>query len=143
MSNPSPLAFLVSPLTEEQTVSPIVAKQQLGEGNGHWPTVSAKVERTQEIPDRVAKIITIRVDNAQVGSDVCIGGASNTHHIVVEPTLSRVREGNLMEALIFNTSGAPITLKHGQHVGQVLVYDRQVASEPGELLFVYVSAVSS
>ncbi len=121
MSNPSPLAFLDSPLAEGQTVSPIVAKQRLGGGKGHWPTVSAKVERTQEIPDRAAKIITIRVDKAQVGSDVCIDGASNTHCIAVESTLSRDREGNLTEALVVNTSGAPITLKHGQHIGQVLV----------------------
>ncbi len=55
MSNPSPLAFPDSPLTGEQTVSLIVAKQRLGGGKGHWPTVSAKVERTQEIPDRAAK----------------------------------------------------------------------------------------
>ncbi len=67
MSNPFPLAFLDSPLAEEQTVSPIVAKERLGGGKGHSPTVSAKVERTQEIPDRAAKIITVRVDKAQVG----------------------------------------------------------------------------
>ncbi len=34
-------------------------------------------------------------------------------------------------------------MKHGQHIGQVLAYDRQVASEPKELLSVYVSAISS
>ncbi len=143
MSNPSPLAFLNSPLTGEQTVSPIVAKQRLGGGKGHWPTVSAKVERTQEIPDQATKIITIRVDKAQVGSDVCIDGAPNTHRIAVESTLSRVREGNLTGALVVNTSGAPITLEHGQHIGQALVYDRQVASEPEELPTVYVSAISN
>ncbi len=124
MSNPSPLAFLDWPITEEQTVSPIVAKQRLGEGKGHWPTVLAKVERTQEIPDQAAKIITARVDKAQVGSDVCIDGAFHTNRIAVESTLSRVRGGNLTEALVVNTSGAPITLKHGQHIAQVLVYDR-------------------
>ncbi len=88
----------------------------MGEGKGHWPTVSAKVKRTQEIPDRAAKIITIRVDKDQVGSDVCIDGASHTHCIAVESTLSPVREGNLMEALVVNISGALITLKHGQHI---------------------------
>ncbi len=87
-SNPSWLAFLDSPLTGEQTVSPIVAKQRLGGGKGHWPTVSAKVEKTQEIPDRAAKIITIRVDKAQVESDACIDGAPNTCHIAVKSTLS-------------------------------------------------------
>ncbi len=65
MSNPSPLAFLDSPITEEQTVSPIVAKQRLGEGKGHWPIVSAKVGGAQEIPDRAAKMITIRVKPQQ------------------------------------------------------------------------------
>ncbi len=133
MSNPSPLAFLYLPFAEKQTVSPIVAKQRLGEGKGHWPTFSAKVERTQEIPNRAAKIITIRVDKAQVGSDVCIDGASNTHRIAVKSTFSRVIKGNLTEALVVNTSGAPITLKHGQHIGQVLVFDRQISSEPEEL----------
>ncbi len=43
----------------------------------------------------------------------------------------------------FNTSGAPITLKHGHHIGQCLVYDRQVASEPEELPSAYVSTISS
>ncbi len=115
------MAFLDSLFAEEQTVSFIVAKQWLGGGKGHWPAVSAKVEPAQEIPNRAAKIITIRVDKAQVGNDVCIHGASHTHCVEVESTLSRVREGNLTEALVVNTSGVPITLKHGQHIGQVLV----------------------
>ncbi len=143
MSNPFALAFLDSPFAEEQTVSPIVAKKRLGGGKVHWPTVSAKVETIQEIPDRAAKMITIRLDKAQVGSGVYIDGASNTRRIAVESTLSRVREGKLTEALVINTSGAPITLKHGQHTGQVLVYVRQIASELEELPTVYVSAISS
>ncbi len=53
------------------------------------------------------------------------------------------RGGNLTETLLVNTSGAPITLKHGQHIGHVLAYDRQVASEPEEFPSVYVSAISS
>ncbi len=55
----------------------IVPKQRLGAGKGHWPTVSAKVERTQGMPDRAAKITTIRVDKAQVGNYVCIDGAKS------------------------------------------------------------------
>ncbi len=124
MSNPSPLAFLKSPHTREQSVSPIVAKERFGVEKGHWPTVLAKVEGTQEIPDRAAKKITVRVEKAQVGSDVCIDGAPNICRIAVESTLSRFREGNLTEALVVNTSGAPITLKHGPHIGQCLAYDR-------------------
>ncbi len=124
MSNSFPLAFLDSPLTGEQSVSPIVAKQRLGGEIGHWPTVSAKVEGTQEIPDRVAKKITVKVDKTQVGSDVCIDGAPNICRTAVESTLSRVREDSLTEALVVNTSRAPITLKQSQHIGQCLVYDR-------------------
>ncbi len=96
----------------------------MGGEKGHWPTVSAKVEETQEIPDWAAKKIAVRVDKAQVGNDVCIDGAPNICRVAVESTLSRVREGNLTEALVVNTSGAPITLKHGQYIGQCLVYDR-------------------
>ncbi len=143
MSNPSPLAFLDSPLTGEQSVSPTVAKQRLGGEKGHWPTVSAKVKGTQEISDWAAKKITVWVDKAQVGSDVCIDGAPNICCTAVESTLSGVREGNLTEALVVNTSGAPITLKHGQHISQCLVYARQVASDPEELPSAYVSTISS
>ncbi len=143
MGNSSPLAFLDSPFAKEQTVSPISPKERLGKGKGHWPTVSAKVERTQEIPNWATKMATIRVDKAQVGSDVCIHSGTHTHRIAVESTLPRVREGNLTEAMVVNTSGAPITLKHGQHIGQVLVYDRQISSEPEELPSVYISAISN
>ncbi len=50
----------------------------------------------------------------------------------VEPTLSRVREGHLSEVLVVNISGALITLKHGFHLGQCLLYDKPVISEPEE-----------
>ncbi len=115
----------------------------MGREKGQWPTVSAKVEGTQEIPDRTAKKIKVRVDKAQVGSDVCTDGAPNICRIEVESTLSRVKEGNLAMALVVNTSGAPITLKHGLNIGQCLVCDEQIASEPEELPSAYVSAISS
>ncbi len=69
------LAFLDLPLTGGQSVFHIVAMEWLGGEKGHWPTVSAKVEGTREIPDQAAKKITVRVDKAQVGSDVCIDDA--------------------------------------------------------------------
>ncbi len=90
MSNPSPLAFLDLPLTGEQSVSPIVTKEQLSGKKGHWPTVSAKVKGTLEISDRAAKKITVRVDKAQVGNDACIDDAPKICHTEVESTLSRV-----------------------------------------------------
>ncbi len=144
MNSPSPLAFLDSPLTEEQESSEdSQCFPPSSPRNGHWPTVSAKVEGIQEIPDRAAKKVTVRVDKAQVGSDVCRDGVPNICRIAVESTLSRVREGNLTEAMEVNTSGAPITLKHGQHISQCLVYDRQGASEPEELPSAYVSTISN
>ncbi len=83
------------------------------------------------------------MDKAQVGRDVCIDGALNTYHITIVSTLPRVREGNLTEVLVVNTSGALIILKHGQHICQYLIYDKQVASEPEELPSAYVSTISS
>ncbi len=125
MSKPSPLAFLDSPLTEEQdssedsqSVSLIVTKERFDGEKVHWPTVSAKVEGNQETPDRAAKKITVRVDKAQVGRGVYRDGAPNICRIGGESTLSRVREGNLSVALVVNTSGTPITLKHGLNIGQ-------------------------
>ncbi len=65
-----------------------------------------------------------------IGSDICIEGVPNISGVGVESTLSRVREGHFSEALVVNTSRAPITLKHGLHLGQCLVHDKQVISEP-------------
>ncbi len=65
MSNPYPMAFLDSLITEGQessedthSVCPIVAKERLSGEKGHWPTVATKVEGIQEIPDQDAKKIT-------------------------------------------------------------------------------------
>ncbi len=105
----------------------------MGGEKGHWPIVSAKVDGIQEIPDRAAKKITVRVEKAQTGSDVCIDCVPNICRIAVKSTLSRVSEGNLTVALVVNISGVPITLKHSLHICQCLVYDPQVASDPEEL----------
>ncbi len=151
MSNPSPLVFLDSPLTEEQessevsqSFSLIVAKEQLGGEKGHWPTFSAKVEGTQEIPDWVAKKITVRVDKAQVGSDICIDGAPNMLYCGrIHSFKSQGGQSHSGPGMVVNTSGVPITLKHGLDISQCLVYGRQLASEPEELLSAYVSAISN
>ncbi len=103
-----------------------------------WPTVAAKVEGTQEIPDRAIKSITVKLNEAHVGSDICINGARNINRVGIEPTLSRLREGHLSEESEVNISGAPITLKHGLQLGQCLVYDKAVSSVPEELPFAYI-----
>ncbi len=105
------------------SVSPIdVREKSAVENKNIWPTVTAKVEGTQEIPDRAIKSITIKVKEAHDGSDICINAAPNINLVGVQSTLSRVREGHLSQTLVVNISGAPITLKHGLH----LVYDKPV-----------------
>ncbi len=105
--------------------------------------MAAKVEGTQEIPDRAKKSIKVKVQEAHAGSDICIDGALSISRVGVESTLSRVREGHLTEALVVNMSGAPITLKRGLRLGQRLVFDKPVSSEPEEFPVDYVSAVGS
>ncbi len=89
------------------------------------------------------KIIKIKVQEAPVGCVIYIEGVPNISRVGVESTLSRVREGHLSEALVVNTSGVPITLKYGLHLGQCLVYDKKVISEPEEFPDAYVSADGS
>ena len=63
----------------------------------------------------------------------------------MEPTLSKVREGNKTSILVTNCSGGPIKLKHGVLLTRALAYDSQVVSEPLEigLIQCIVSAHSS
>ncbi len=88
------------------------------------------------------KSIKVKVEEAHVGSDICIEGAPNISRVGVESTLSRVK-GHFSEALVVNISGALITLEHGLHIGQCLVYDKQVIFEPEEFPAAYVSAIGS
>ncbi len=106
METPSPLASQMSDTDQLETadethsVSPIDVKEKSAvENKSIWPTVAAKVEGTQEIPDRAIKSITVKVKEAHVGSNICINGAPNINRVGVEPTLSRVREGHLSQAL--------------------------------------------
>ncbi len=89
------------------------------------------------------KSIKIKVQEVHVGSDMCTDGAPNISRVGVEFTLSRVRKGHFSEALVVNISGAPITLKHDLHLGQCLVYDKQVISDSEEFPTAYVSATGS
>ncbi len=88
------------------------------------PTVTAKVEDIQEIPDLAMKSIKIKAQEAHVGSDIYIEGIPNISCFGVESIPLRIREGHLSEALVVNISGALITLKHGLHLGQCLVYNK-------------------
>ncbi len=72
---------------------------------------------TQEIPNLAMKGIKVKVQEAHVGSDICI--APNISSVGVKSTLSRVRQGHFSEAIIVNIS------------------------EPEELPVVHVSSVGS
>ncbi len=78
-----------------------------------------------------------------MSSDICVYYASNTHRFAVETTLSRVRKGHLREALVVNTSGAPVTVKHGMRLSPCLAYGTQVVSEPAEFSEIGVSSIVS
>ncbi len=85
------------------------------------------------------KRIIIRVRDAPVGSDVCFEKTNNVKHINVEATLSRVRKEHLKDALVVNTTGAPVTLKQGLMLGKCLLYDRNFI--PESIAFFYVLQV--
>ena len=127
---------------ENATVSPVSVEQQLQLGEmSKWQNVIATVEGPQVIPDGVAKSITIKVKEAPVGSDICMDQASNINRLAVEATLSRVKEGHLSEALVVNTSGAAISLKHGARLSPCLAYGAQVVLEPEEFPSASVSSI--
>lgn len=58
-------------------------------------------------------------------------------------TAATVREGGFAEALAINTSGSPVSLKHGVRLCQCLVYGRNVAPEPAEYPSAQVSGITS
>ncbi len=45
------------------------------------------------------------------------------HWVTVEVTLVTVKERGIAEALVINTSGSPVSLKHGVRLSQCLVYE--------------------
>ncbi len=71
------------------------------------------------------KCIKVKVQEAHIGSDICLEGAPNISRVGVKSTLPRVREGHFSEALVVNILSAPITLKHVLHISQCIVYDKQ------------------
>ncbi len=105
--------------------------------------MSALVEGTQTISGSVAQRVRVRLPDAPVGSGVCIDGAPDFHRLAVEPTLSRVKDGQLSEALVLNTSGTGITLKHGVKLGHCLLHDKNIIPDPIELPTEYVSSILS
>lgn len=154
MQQPTPLAPLAMglkrplkqmgekfPTQHLQVPSVLVPARQEDVSRG-WKHVKAVVYGDHEIPDRVAMRVPIRVPDAPVGSDICLEGIGNLCRLAVESTLSTVWEGHISEALMVNTTGGSIRVKNGLLVGQCLLYDKKVVSEPLEFPTACVSSVS-
>lgn len=72
---------------------------------------------------------------------MCVDNTSHLKNLAVESTLSRVKEKHVTEAVVVNTSGVPIFLKHGVCRSCCLVYGTQVASEPADFPSFFVSGI--
>ena len=108
-----------------------------------WKYVKATVVGNHEIPDRVAMHIPISLPDAPIESDVSFTGPCKLHRLAMESTLSTVREGHVASALVVNTTGGPVRVKHGVYLGDGLVYDRKVLPTPLEFPTACVAAVQS
>ena len=106
--------------------------RKLSDPTENWKTVRATVVGNHSIPDRFAMHIPVSVPEASVGSDICLAGPGKLCRLAVEATLTTVAEGHVTAALVVNTSGVSVRLKHGTLLGEGLVYDRKVVPEPLE-----------
>lgn len=107
-----------------------------------WKEAKVIVNANYDIPARVAKQIKICVPEAPIGSDICLEGLGNVKRLAIESTLSTIRERHLTDALVVNTTGAPIRIKQGLFLGKCLVYDKKVVPEPSIMPRACVSSVS-
>ena len=108
-----------------------------------WRSEKVTVVGDYEIPNRVAMRVKVVLKGAPVGSDVCLAGPSRLQRVNVESKLSNVRENHITTALVVNTSGGPVRVRHGVYLGDGLVYDRKVVSEPLEFPTACAAAVRS
>ncbi len=93
-----------------------------------WKSIKATVCVNYEILDLVTDPVLIRFQDAPVGGHVYLEGSSNTERL----TISSVREGQVTVALVVNITGNPIKIKHGLKLGDCLLYDRKVVTNPLE-----------
>ncbi len=59
--------------------------------------------------------------------------------LATEPTIFLVDEGQVTVALVVNTKGSPIKIKHGLKLEDCLLYDRKVDTNPLELPTAWVA----
>ncbi len=99
-----------------------------------WCSVNAVILGNHEIPHRFAMRIPVSLA-APIGTDVCFDGPSLVHALTFELTLATVREGNRIDALVVNNSGAPVRLRKGVLFTRALVYGASVSDTPLDLDF--------
>ena len=105
MKHPVPLATL-SPVilrsTERKneqddalqfTIPSVQAPEQQMDVTEVWRDVKDSVFGDHEIPDRVAKRITIRIPEAPVGNDIFLDGINHIQRLALESTLSNYSRG--------------------------------------------------
>ncbi len=127
MEEPVVLATMLNPVsTSERTqenidelrhTTPMVYSEDRIDITKAWKNFKATVCGDYDIPDRVAAPFRIRVPDAPIGSHVCLEGSTNIKRLVTEPTISLVKEGQVIVTLVVNTTGSPIKIRHGLKLG--------------------------
>ncbi len=103
--------------------------------------VAAVVIGDQYIGPSSAARLPVRLRDASVGSAVLsLPDSMNVKRLSLESTLSTVLTDHVTHALVSNTSGAPITLKHGVLLGTFEVLDQSSLEEAPSLPVAGVSA---
>ncbi len=87
--------------------------------------------------------IKVAMKGTAIGSDVCLSGPCKLQKLRVESTLSTVWGDHVPTALLVNTSGGPVHVRHGVYKGDGLVYDRKVVIKPLEFPTACAAAVRS
>ena len=106
--------------------------------------ISAIVVGDQHIGPTSATRLPVRLANAPVGSLVISTPESmRVHRLSLESTLSLVRTDHISDALVTNTTGAPITLKNGVLLGTFETLDLSSIEESLPLPVAGINATSS
>ena len=105
----------------------------------------ARMTRDVTVPADMAMHVAVKVPRASPGSDLVIEGPSKVTRLGIEPTLTTVNAGGDAFALVVNQSGCDVTLRTGEVLSSVLIYNSkvQVQEETGNCCLASVSAPTS
>ncbi len=99
-----------------------------------WPLISASLIGDQLIPARTTSRVPGRLDSVPSEGDVvCLSETNHVNRLAVESTLSTIRDGNITDALVVNTSTGPTSIKQGTFLAKFQAYDKPMRSEPLDL----------